>query len=590
MVRNLATLGWFAVFIALLSLASNPVLAALQHDTGIDPPVVRPLYPQVVADAARGADPVATWQKKSFKEWLRSPSAVLTPELTQLGLEIAIERGREHLDRFAYEIVKALLRALTESYPVTLLADVNATRESRSIARLAKFVTQLVEPKLSTISELSVYCKQVFAALDKKSARELSLLFGGAMKLTGAETDDEVLAHPFWNTLKDQSCNFRGYVDESTRPEVWKFWISRTVLASVLPRDSHSISIQNRLTKDVRIIENAGKLDTYASWRGKPNGLSLKAASDARKDVSDRRTGGRFIGTTAVSLLADYSTQWEEQILKDFHPETLWPTEGTPDGPLSLEPLFEAMPSNFPSLTAKTGRIDPAFDIGLVFWWKRVREPVRPPYGESNRNYARSAGAYWLASVLDGFSAHHSWTDALTLDSEANPIAPDCCTRKVTGPSAAYAISSYAYESSMKSLEPAIDVVKRSGYDEKTEKYWNEVRENWLEGFNLFRTEAFKGSNGDVVELPQETVKWWGRVDFGTTISSLGTFTSDPKLGPGAPKEVFVQVGQSPTGYARPVTINGKKYEIWAPQSYIIVGPNPLSAKEWKKLVQERGL
>jgi hypothetical protein len=574
------------------------------HTDGVEP--AKPDSPFVAGNAwispVQGSYTSSLTEKKTFQEWLRSPRAVITPELAHLGMQLALERSREYLDSFAYEIAKSLIRSLADAFPPEWITRKSATRESAGLARFAALLTKLTEPRWATVPELNAHCTRTLESLDLGSKKQLAVVFGGRMQLAGKETDTEIEQHPIWRQLQQESCQFRGYVAASTRPEVWKFWLSHALLSSVLPTDADNAAVFSLLSKEWKIVESAGKLDTYLSHRGKPVGMSLKAASDLRRDSSDKRTTGKFIGSSAVSLLAEYSSGWADQLQQDFRLESLWAKDSQApieQRSLFVESLYKALPSDYPTArgtsSSRFERSEPsAFEIGLVFWWKRIREPAKPPFGVSNTNYSRVVGANWMAAALDGFSSHANWNDALGFGTQSGVEAEDkkdaapCCTRKIAGPGAIYAVLGYEMESALKAFEPALEVVRRSA---SSESNWQELRKNWLNAFDQFKSEAFKVPPG-VEEVPEEVTRWWKQIEFGTPIASLGVFDVDSQTTQGAPKKVNVQIGRGSLGLISPFSSSGATYDLWVPTSYIIVNfsESPLSAQEWKKLVQERGL
>ncbi len=541
--------------------------------------------------------------KSSFAKWIRSPSALITPEVAQLGLQLALERAREHLDRFAYEHVKTLVKALSETFPKERLAEAGNSRETVSVTRYAVFLSRLLEEKFGTITDLTQHCEKVFSDLTPTDKEQLAFVFGGNLKLSTGATAKEIAASPFWERLKNQTCRFSGYVAQSSRPEVWKFWLSQAVLSAAIPTESESATFVGRFSRDSRVIDNAGKIDTYLSYLGKRHGLSLKAASELRRDTGETRTGGRYAGLSAVSLLADYGSSWHEAVLRDLHPEVLWKDLKVAD-PLPadaamaartfpIEPIFDSLPSSYVTRSStpfpKAAQADPsAFEIGLVFWWKRVKEPLKAtPYGEANATYSRSTAVSWLAAALDGFSSHANWSEALRTEPE-NTVVGDCTT-KVFGATAVYADINYQVETALKSFEPAVEAIRSATLDEKN---WQRIREGWVDGFTRFRNEAFRISTGYIDEIPKDTANWWTRIRLGSAIATVGTYSSNSAMYPRAPQKITVQLARAEEGWISPATVDGKKVDLWVPASYLIVNfsDKGLSPQEWKDLVQERGL
>jgi hypothetical protein len=540
--------------------------------------------------------------KSSFSRWIRTPSALITPEVAQLGLQLALERAREHLDRFAYEHVKALVKALSETFPKERLSEAGNTRETVSVTRFALFLSRLLEEKFGTITDLTQHCEKVFADLTPTDKEQLAFVFGGNLKLGATATQKEIAANPFWERLKNQTCRFTGYVAQSSRPEVWKFWLSQAVLSAAIPSEADSVTFVGRLSRDARVVDNAGKIDTYLSYLGKRHGLSLKAASDLRRDTGETRTGGRYAGLSAVSLLADYGSSWHEAVLRDLHPEMLWKgikaADPVTDAGLAartfpIEPVFDSLPSSYVTRSntpfPKSTQADPsAFEIGLVFWWKRVKEPLKTlPYGEANATYGRSTAVSWLAAALDGFSSHANWSEALR--SEPDSTATGDCTTKVFGATAVYADINYQVETALKSFEPAVEAIRPATLDEKN---WQRIREGWVDGFTRFRNEAFRISSGYVEEIPKDTANWWSRIRLGSAIATIGTYQSNAATYPRAPQKITVQLARAEEGWISPATVDGKKVDLWVPASYLILNfsDKGLSPQEWKDLVQERGL
>jgi hypothetical protein len=540
--------------------------------------------------------------KSTFSKWIRSPSALITPEVAQLGLQLALERAREHLDRFAYEHVKALVRALTETFPKERLAEAGNTRETISVTRYAIFLSRLLEEKFGTITDLTHHCEKVFADLTPAEKEQLAFVFGGNLKLGATATQKEIAANPFWERLKNQTCRFSGYVAQSSRPEVWKFWLSQAVLSAAIPTEIDSPLFVGRFSRDSRVVDNAGKIDTYLSYLGKRHGLSLKAASDLRRESGEVRAGGRYAGLSAVSLLADFGSSWHEAVLRDLHPELLWKGLKAADSVLTdaamaartfpIEPIFDSLPSNYVTRSntpfPKSTQGDPsAFEIGLVFWWKRVKEPKAAHYGEANATYGRSMTVSWLAAALDGFSSHANWSEALR--PEPDNSATGDCTTKVFGATAVYADINYQVETALKSFEPAVEAIRPATLDEKN---WQRIREGWVDGFTRFRNEAFRISSGYIDEIPKDTANWWTRIRLGSAIATIGTYQSNSTTYPRAPQKITVQLARAEEGWISPATVDGKRVDLWVPASYLIVNfsDKGLSPQEWKDLVQERGL
>lgn len=540
--------------------------------------------------------------KSTFSKWIRSSNALITPEVAQLGLQLALERAREHLDRFAYEHVKALVKALTETFPKERLSEASNTRETISVTRYAIFLSRLLEEKFGTITDLTNHCEKVFSDLTPVDKEQLAFVFGGNLKLGAAATQKEIAASPFWERLKNQTCRFTGYVAQSSRPEVWKFWLSQAVLSAAIPTEADSAVFVGRFSRDARVVDNAGKIDTYLSHLGKRHGLSLKAASDLRRDTGEVRSGGRYAGLSAVSLIADFGSSWHEAVLRDLHPDMLWKGLKAADPLLTdvamaartfpIEPVFDSLPTSYVTRSnspfPKSTQADPsAFEIGLVFWWKRLKEPKAPPYGEANSIYGRSMAVSWLAAALNGFSSHANWSEALRPEPDSS--ATGDCTTKVFGATAVYADINYQVETALKSFEPAVEAIRPATLDEKN---WQRIREGWVDGFTRFRNEAFRISSGYIDEIPRDTANWWNRIRLGSAIATIGTYQSNSTTYPRAPQKITVQLARAEEGWISPATVDGKKVDLWVPASYLIVNfsDKGLTPQEWKDLVQERGL
>ena len=524
-----------------------------------------------------------SWEKSSFKEWVRKDNALLTPESLNLAAQYCLRNTQEQLDSNAYDKVAVpLVKALRKAYQNP------KDRVGTGLLNLSQILEKI--ETLNTVKEFArpdVYEKDCKTLVDKEleqRATNLFVLFEGRMdpkpsanlpqelkeKLELLKSRGVKVAPLTKEALVSQVCQLEGYYSTSYNPKLWKLFSMTRLMANVLPSEQNESAFVKSLAMHPNITTLVGQLDRYSAVAGRSNGLSV-GMTTREKELASKlnpvRLTGSALGSSSTALMSFFTTAWREQ-LQELVLQPDYPSK--PFELISAKQVLDATKFTAVELEQQIGqRQFSQTEQGMNVVWQSLQ--LTREYEEVTQDYLQTANLAWLALNAETNIRQNEKIAGVTATAvpEKEPV-----TQLIFA-------SAVRYDRIQRELDAALNNYLVVGQLPK---------DNCAVELRELAVTAHKESQGKegVIKLSQKATEFFGQAKnseafkFSPVIAEIGSEVLGDD--PGIDGQTDFRLHLATGGWREvPTEIQGKTYLLGTPSAFVLHEDKTIATREWQE-------